>query len=68
MRHFPYGKIKGFQERGYTEDLGPLLRSDSVQVVEGVLAALPALDDAEAALGRLLDHAGTDRAQVTCER
>lgn len=44
------------------EDLDPLLRSDSVQVVEGVLAALPALDDAEAALGRLLDHAGTDRA------
>ena len=46
------------------EDLGPLLRSDSVQVVEGVLAALPALDDAEAALGLLLDHAGTDRARV----
>ncbi len=46
------------------EDLGPLLRSDSVQVVEGVLAALPALDDAEAALGPLLDHAGTDRAGV----
>ena len=46
------------------EDLGPLLRSDSVQVVEGVLAALPALDDADAALGLLLDHAGTDRAGV----
>ena len=46
------------------EDLGPLLHSDSVQVVEGALAVLPTLDDAEAALGLLLEHAGTDRAGV----
>ncbi|ALC99075.1 hypothetical protein AM609_05550 [Actinomyces sp. oral taxon 414] len=46
------------------EDLGPLLHSDSVQVVEGALAVLPTLDDAEAALGLLLEHAGTDRARV----
>ena len=46
------------------EDLGPLLHSDSVQVVEGALAVLPTLDDAEAALGLLLDRAGTDRAGV----
>ncbi len=46
------------------EDLGHLLHSDSVQVVEGALAVLPTLDDAEAALGLLLEHAGTDRAGV----
>ena len=46
------------------QDLAPLLRSGSVQVVEGALAALPDLEDAEAALGLLLEHTGSDRARV----